>query len=106
MNYQKYQDNLTCAQQLQESQGSDKSGSGSGYQQYMDYSKYMGGGQGGGYQQYMNYSKYMGGGHGGGYQQYMDYQKYMGGGSAGGGQSDKASEPVELVSVDSDKEYQ
>jgi len=60
--------------------GSGGSGGGSDFQQYMDFSKYMGGGagkQGGA----ADFSKYMGGsGQAGGsdFQKYMDVQQYMG----------------------------
>mmetsp|Transcript_85512 Transcript_85512/g.151316 ORF Transcript_85512/g.151316 Transcript_85512/m.151316 type:complete len:436 (-) Transcript_85512:427-1734(-) len=90
---------------------------GSGFQQYMDYSKYMGAGgssatgngspgAGAGFQQYMDYSKYMGAGGasatgggspggGSGFQQYMDYSKYMG----AGGASNPGAGPTDLTST-------
>merc|ERR1712151_1069017 len=106
-------------------QGGKSGGSqGGGYQQYMDYTKYMsqgggksGGSQGGDFKQYMDYQKYMpqqggksGGSQGGDYQQYMDYQKYMsqGSGKTGGEQKENAKEgkqrldaPVNLISIGS-----
>merc|ERR1711988_1015912 len=62
------------------------------------------GSQGGGYQQYMDYQKYMpsggsknGGGQGVDYQSYMDYQKYM---SQGGGKNESDA-TTNLVATDS-----